>query len=107
MVTKLNIVRDINSIATYMIPFSDDSYQFRLNADVQVTLAVPAGVTKAIISGDDYYFVSKSAITLPALDDPPANTGAHQAFDAIDVTGVTTLYFRSRNAMDVTVSFYK
>lgn len=104
--TQLNVDRDPSSVATYIIEFSDDSYSLRLAADTQQTLAVPAGMTKAIISGDDYYMVSKSAITLPTEGAAAIKTGQHQAFDAVDVTDVTTLYFRSRNAMDLTVSFY-
>jgi hypothetical protein len=106
MVTQLDIARDPNSIATYIIPFSADCWTLRLAADTELTVAVPAGSAKAIISGDDYYFVSTSTITLPTEGAAALKTGAHQAFDAVDVTGVTTLYFKARNPTDLSVSFY-
>ena len=56
MVTQLDIARDPNSIATYIIALSSDTWQFRLAADTELTLTVPAGAVKAIISGDDYYY---------------------------------------------------
>lgn len=103
---QLDIARDPSSIPTYIIQFSDDSWTLRLAADTELTVAVPTGATRAIISGDDYYMVSKSTITLPTEGAAALKTGAHQAFDAVDVTDVTTLYFKARNAMDLSVSFY-
>lgn len=103
---QLEIARDPSSIPTYIIAFSEDSWTLRLAADTELTVAVPTGATRAIISGDDYYMVSKTTITLPAEGAAAIKTGDHQAFDAVDVTNVTLLYFKARNAMDLSVSFY-
>lgn len=103
---QLDIARDPSSIPTYIIPFSDDNYTLRLAANAELTVTVPTGATRAIISGDDYYMVSESSITLPIEGAAALKTGAHQAFDAVNVVGITTLYFKARNAMDLSVSFY-
>lgn len=104
---QLNIDRDPSSIPSYIIELSEDIYTARLAASVELTLAVPTGATKAIIGADDYYYVkADGSITLPTEGAAFTKDNAGIAFDAIDVTDVTTLHFIARNATDISVAFY-
>ena len=101
---QLKIERDPGSLPTYALEMTDEGWTGRLAADTDTSLVVPAGAKYALISSDDYYFVSASAITLPS--GAFTKTNAEHAKDVITLNGETTLHFRSRNACDVSVSFF-
>lgn len=104
---QLTVDRDPSSVPTYFISMSENAYSALLAADTDTTLAVPTDATLAIISADDYYYVkADGAITLPTGGAGFSEDDAALAFDAINVTDITTLHFRARNVTDISVSFY-
>lgn len=105
---EFNIIRDKQGAVTYAPQLADPSdsiFQVRLAADTPTTLTVPTNGHVALVSGSDHYFVGESAITLPASGTFTAGVG-EQNRSQIDVTDVTTLNFRARNACDITVVFF-
>lgn len=102
---QLASARDKTSVPLYVIRPSDAKQHRRLAAGVEVTLTVPTGATRALISGDDYWVVNYDAAA--SLPTGSWTDGGDVAFDAIDVTNVTTLHFIARNDMDISVAFYR
>jgi len=103
---QLTSARDRESTPVYVIKPSTDGYTGRLTASVEMTLAVPTGATRALISGDDYWVVACDAtVALPT--GAFTQTDAAVAFDALDVTDVSVLHFIARNDTDISVSFYR
>lgn len=106
---KLRIASD-GKFPTYNInlPGGGDVYNCDLAANTQTTLAVPSGARLAVfgLSSANDYWVSDTAFTIPvgntfsnaqrALLNPPP----------LDVTGVSTLYFRAPASCGVSVAFY-
>lgn len=103
---QLASARDKTSVPLYVIKPSDTEYHRRLAAGVEVTIAVPSGATRAIISADDYWLVNYDATASLPAGSWTQNAGV-VAFDALDVTDVTTLHFIVRNDTDLSVSFYR
>ena len=103
---QLQIKRDPGSQTTYGLEMTDKGWTARLAADTDTSLAVPAGARFALIAADDYYFVNSVAITLPTEGAGFTQTDAEHAKDVIVISGETTLHFRSRNATDISVSFW-
>lgn len=102
------VERDITSIPLYITEFAEDIYSARLAADTDTTLAVPATADYALISASDYYLIkADGAITMPTVGAGFTKTEQEQNKSQLRVSGITTLHFRARNAMDITVAFYR
>jgi len=102
---QLSIARDTGSIPTFATEITDEGWTAQLAADTNTVLAVPAGSRFALISANDFFFVSESVITLPA--GAFTKTDAEQSKQAVNVEGVASLNFRARNITDISVSFYR
>ena len=102
---QLVIDRDPGSIPIYDTEISDEAWTGRLTADTNEALTVPAGARFALISANDFFFVSETAVSLPS--GAFTKTNAELAKQVANVENVTTLNFRSRNALDISVSFYR
>ena len=108
MSEQLDISRDPHNIPIYDMKVGDATmnYTARLAADTDTTLTVPSGVRLAIVSCSDFVFIwSDAAITLPTGGAGFAAAAGFQNAQVVNVTDVTTLHFRARNATDVTVYF--
>jgi len=103
---QLTSARDKESTPIYVIKPTDAGYTYRLSAGVETTLNVPSGATRALISGDDYWILCcDNTAALPTGSWTQNNNVV--AFDALDVTNVTTLHFIARNDTDISVAFYR
>lgn len=104
---QLVIERDKTSVPTYMTELSDDAWSTRLIGGEEIILTIPTGAVWAIISAEDYYWMkADGAITMPTPGAPFAKDDIELARDAITVAGITALHFKSRNDLDISVSFY-
>jgi len=104
---QLIIDRDPTSIATYLIPLSDDVFSVELVAATDTTLAVPADATLAIFSaelGKDFW-VSDAAITLPTGGAFTSQRIYQNRLGAIVVPG-STLHFLSVLTNKMVVEFF-
>ncbi len=104
---QLIITRDPGSIPSYATEITDEGWTARVTGGVNTTLTVPAGARFALVSGSDFYFLSESTITLPTLGAGFSKTDDEQGKQVIFVQDVDTLNFRSRNDVDISVSFYR
>ncbi len=106
-ITEFKILDDATGTPGYGTLLSNEVWNFKLAADTDTTVTVPTGARRCIVSADDYFFVAASIITLPSTGTPTKQSG-EQNKGVIDLTdGTATLHFRSRNQLDISVSFYR
>lgn len=107
---QLTVAHDNRGIPVYGLLMNDETWTAALAADTDTTLAVPEGARFALLAGDDHYYVSLAAITLPV---PAFGFSAQLAeqdkqiiyFEGGAGSGIT-LHFRSRNTCFMSVSFF-
>ncbi|MHA1353598.1 MAG: hypothetical protein ACTSR1_00300 [Candidatus Heimdallarchaeota archaeon] len=112
---KFHVNEDRQSVPEYSPGFSDEGTAVLIAANTPVTIPVPAGTIKVLITGSNPYKISSQPITLPIDDTPIASTGRWGAqlvvaYDVDPVSGdrtpITNLYVVSRSDCDVQVEFF-
>ena len=105
----LKVLKDRGSMPLYTRELAEaaDIYDNRLAADTEKTLVVPAGALMMIIATTDNVYISKSAITLPTEGAEFVAHGAEIASEAYEVVAGETYHFKAREAIDITISFYR
>lgn len=106
----LNLKRDKNSFPIGTRQFSTEMYGADLDNGVEATITVPADAAHAFIAYEVgatiAVWVSDATITIPTANSFSLN-GATQNPEWVDVSGVTTLFFKTNADTSVDVTFYK
>lgn len=102
---QLTASRDKNSTPLWQKELTDEGWTGRVAADTDILINVPVGAAGALVTADDHYFISATAITLPSVG-VVSKTNAEMNADQITITVETELHVRGRNAMDFSISFW-
>lgn len=102
---RLIASRDKNSTPLWQKELTDEGWSGRVAADTDIQINVPAAAVSALVTADDHYFISATAVTLPSVG-VVSKTNAEMNADQITINGETELHVRGRNEMDFSVSFW-